>query len=343
MKLAPRDINGFLNRPDANAAVIVIYGPEAGLVQERGAQLQTKLLAQPEDPLAVCHFEGRSLADDPATFLDEANAVSLLGPPRRVLRVSDAEDGCTPALKDFTANPNPDVTVIVLAGNLTPRSSLRAWAEKDPRAVALPCYVENQQELQNFVATFLRDNNVSFDAQTAPFLSSQLVGDRLQARRQLEKLITYLGPQKSTLTSDIVRDAIPDLAQQTLDDVVYAAFDAQFAPLFRALDMLFGESVSFMLILRSIQNHARRLEQVHMAMAGGVPFEQASKSLSPPLFFKLEQRFKIQLRTWPEQRLRALQSELMMLEADLKTYSADLTQPLVGQTFLRLFSLPQAA
>ena len=208
MKLTYRDIAGFLAKPNPKAAVIVIYGPEAGLVQERGTLLLSRLLPDLKDPLSVVTMDSDTLAKDPMTFLDEANSVSLLGPPKRVIKISPAEDDCTPALKDYAANPNPDVYVIALAGNLSPRSSLRVWAEKDANAVALPCYVENAQELQGFITDTLRQEGLSVDNKTASFLATNLVGDRMISRRQLEKLVTYKGINPSPLIADDVVEAI---------------------------------------------------------------------------------------------------------------------------------------
>lgn len=343
MKLTYRDIAGFLARPNPQTAVIVVYGPESGLVQERGTLLLSKLLPDVKDPLAVVTMDSDTLAKDPMTFLDEANSVSLLGPARRVIKISPAEDDCTAALKDYAANPNPDVTIIALAGNLSPRSSLRVWAEKDPKAVALPCYVENAQELQGFITDTLRQEGIAVDSRTAAFLSTNLVGDRMIARRQLEKLVTYKGPQPSALTMDDVVEAIPDLSLQTLDDIVYAAFSAKWTALYKALDVLFGENTSFMLVLRSLQNHARRLELVHEKMSTGQNFDDVVKSIHPPLFYKLVPQFRQQLNQWSPARLQILQADMLELESDLKTYSGDLSNTLLGQWLLTHMSLVEAA
>lgn len=343
MKLGFRDIAPFLARPDPAVRMVVIYGPEAGLVQERAQLLTPHYIDMPADPMAITGFTGTQIEQDPAAFLDETQSISLLGPTRRLLKITQAEDGCTPVLKDYLANPNPDIFVMVLAGNLSPKSLLRLLAEKDSKSVALPCYVENEQELQGFIAQFLQSEGYTADKETTGFLASNLIGDRLLARRQLEKILLYKGVQDKRITVDDVRAAIPDLAQQTLDDVVYSAFDANWPVLFRALDGLLGENTSFMLILRSLQNHARRLEQVHMLMAEGQSLDIAMKSLHPAVFFKVESQFKGHIGQWSIPRLQLLQQGLLALETSLKTYGTDMTAPLLGQWLLQNMSLPKAA
>lgn len=334
MKLATRDIPTFLNRPSADAAVIVIYGPDAGLIQERAGQLIPKLIPDASDPMAVATMTGGDVGNDPARFLDEAYAVSLLGPAQRVLRIQGADDSCTPVLKDYAARLNPDIRVLAIASNLTPKSSLRLWAEKEKCAVALPCYVEGEQEAQSFIAQFLRDNGLNADRDVTSFLAGHLVGDRLVMRRQLEKLVVFKGTDGTPLTIADVEDVIPDLAQKSLDDLVYAAFDAQWPELFRTLDSMLSENVSFMLILRSLQNHARRLELVHGHMEAGQSQQEAMKSLYPPVFFKVENRFRAQLGSWSAGRIAGLHGALLELEGTLKTYGADMTGALLGQWLL---------
>ena len=139
------------------------------------------------------------------------------------------------------------------------------------------------------------------------------------------------------------QEAIPDLSMHTLDDVVYAAFEKRWPELYRALDMLWAENVSFMMLLRSIQNHMRRLDKVQRDIASGTPAAQAMKELNPPVFFKLEDSFKRHLNLWPAANLMQLQSDLLDLETQLKTYGTDMTAPLFGQWLLQHMSLAKAA
>lgn len=343
MKIAPRDIAGFLARPDNKAAAILVYGPDAGLVQERLTMLQARFLGEKPDPMSLISLSGDAIAAEPALFYDEANAMALFGPASRIVKIAPAGDSCTPVLKDYAAAPNPDVRVLLAAGNLGTKSPLRQWAEKESGVYALPCYVENEQELQRFITEYCREAQIPIDMQTSAYLASQLTGDRLLARRQMERIALYKGTARTPLSMADIQLAVPDLAQQSLDDVVYAAFDAQFPSLFRALDSLLAESTSFVLILRSLQHHARRLEQVHLSVQSGLNLDVVLKQLQPPVFFKLEPRFRQHLRNWPVTRLQALQGRFLELEADLKTYGADMTAPLLGQFLLTTMSLPKAA
>ncbi len=338
MKLGFRDIAPFLAKPDRALSFILVYGPENGLVQERAADLIPKLIDDATDPMAITSLSASDIVDDESLLLNELSAMSLLGPAQRVVKISGAGDNLTPTLKEALALNNTDVKIIVTTGNLAPKSHLRVLAEKDKQSVALPCYVEDEQQISQFIGTYLRESGYGCDRDALMYLAKNLVGDRMLARRQLEKLITYAGATQKLITFDDVRVAVPDLAGQNIDDVVYASFDGNWSVLFRALDVLLTENVPFMLILRSLQNHARKLERVQLNVNNGIGMDQAIKSLQPPIFFKLERQFRNQLMQWDLHAIQSLQSDMIDLETDLKTYGTDLTSDIFGQWLIENMS-----
>ncbi len=331
MKLGFRDIAPFLSKPDRSLSMILVYGPENGLVQERASDLIPKLIDDVSDPMAITHLSASDVVDNESLLLNELSSVSLLGPAQRVIKISQAGDNLTPTLKEALALNNTDVKIIITTGNLAPKSQLRSLAEKDKKSVALPCYVEDEQQMSQYIATFLRESGCGCDRDALMYLANNLVGDRMLAKRQLEKLVTYAGLKQHLIKIEDVQAAIPDLAGQKIDDVVYASFDGNWSVLFRALDVLLLENISFMLILRSIQNHARKLERVQIDVQNGMGMDQAIKAMQPPIFFKLEKQFRAQLMKWDLLSIQDLQSNMIDLETDLKTYGSELTSALLGQ------------
>lgn len=332
MKLGFRDIAPFLAKPDPAISLILVYGPESGLVSERSGDLIPKLIEDINDPMAITNLNAQDIIDNESLLLNELSSIALLGPEKRVIKISNGIDALVPTLKEALALNNTDVKIIVMAGNLAPKSILRSLCEKENNAVAVPCYVEDEKQLSAYIASFLREHGYGCDRDALMYLANNLVGDRMLAKRQLEKLISYIGRTQNLITLDDVRDAVPDLAGQNIDDIVYASFDGNWPVLFRALDVLLSENISFMLILRSIQNHARKIENVHLNCNNThMSVDQAIKALQPPIFFKLEKQFRAHVVSWDLQSIQDLQSNLIDLETDLKTYSSELTAPIFGQ------------
>src|ERR1700704_140053 len=84
--LRGRDIDAFLARPDAGRPIILLYGPDAGLVRERADALMASAVDDPNDPFSLVRLDGDELAAEPSRLVDEAMPVPLFG-GRRAIRV----------------------------------------------------------------------------------------------------------------------------------------------------------------------------------------------------------------------------------------------------------------
>src|SRR5579871_2703354 len=107
MKVQPARVRGFLASPDKAVRAILIYGPDAGLVDERVEALARTVVPDLADPFRVARIAGPALSADPAKLADEAAAIAF-GGGRRVVLVDDAGDAAQGAARGFLAAPMGD-------------------------------------------------------------------------------------------------------------------------------------------------------------------------------------------------------------------------------------------
>src|ERR1700757_5414394 len=84
--LRGKDIDNFLARPDPGRPIILLYGPDAGLVRERADALLKSAVDDPGDPFSLVKLDGDELSAEPSRLVDEAMTVPLFG-GRRAIRV----------------------------------------------------------------------------------------------------------------------------------------------------------------------------------------------------------------------------------------------------------------
>ena len=355
MKLTYRNIAGFLNNPDPEARVILVYGPDHGLVRERAELLGRKQVQDLNDPFNVVSLTPEQLAEDPARLHDEANAISMMG-GNRLIQIKDGADKLTALLKPYLDNPSRDTLIVIEAGELSPRSSLRALCERAANAAALPCYVEDERDLSGLISDIARHAGYAIDRDALQYCASALVGDRGRVRAEMDKLITYMGqdpdyqgPQGDALGKQIgtirIEDAqasIGDAAARTLDDVIMQAGSGQAEPMLRSFSLLQAEGMPVIAVLRALQNHFRRLQLAQTLIESGLMPKDALKKLSPPVFFKQEQAFLDQLRRWNSHSIDNLLVHLAEIEAQCKqTGTPDYA--LTGQTLCQIALKAQRA
>lgn len=334
MKLTWRQIDPFIKNPAPETRVVLLYGPDEGLMRERAAQIGKTIVADLNDPFNAATLAGDALGGNPGLLADEANAISMMG-GKRLVRVRGAGDKITPAVKNYLQNPNPDCLVVIEAGELTSRSPLRALCERAANAAALPCYVEDVGAVSKFIKETLAAANLKIDQDAALWLAESVVGDRARARMETEKLVTYMIGHGSTITLGDVMACCGSTGAQEIDNLIYAVSGRDPTRALKAYDQMMGEGEGFVMILRVLQGHFRRFHQTRARMTAGDNLMEAMKALSPPVFFKYEDAFRAHVNAWSDAAIERVLARLLALEAECKKTGAAV-ETLCGQAIVAI-------
>lgn len=321
MKLSFRDIEPFVKSPNPAARVVLVYGPDNGLMRERAKTIGMSVVEDYNDPFNVAVLAADDLAEDPAKLSDEAGAISMMGGDR-LIRIENAADKITPLLKDYLESPSDSALVVLEAGELSPRSSLRQLCEKAKNAAALPCYVEDERDLSRLIRDSMQDANLRIEPDAVTWLAANITGNRQKARMEIEKLITYKGEEQTPVSLIDVQACCGEAGVKSFDDLVYSTAGNRAAEAMRAYQTLLDEGVAFIAVLRALQNHFRRLHITKSHLQNGETIDVAMKKLSPPVFFKQADAFKTQVNRWSLPALGTTLSKLMSLEASCKQTGA---------------------
>lgn len=321
MKLSAAQGERFLKEPDPAVVAVLLYGPDGGLVAERGESLLRRVAEDPHDPFRVSELTAERLCDDPALLADEAGALSLTG-GRRVVRLRGAVDGSASAVDAFLAAAGGDTLLVALAGDLPARSRLRKLFEAHKQAAALPCYKDDARALATLVRESLGAAGLSVEPEALAYLTSRLGGDRQITRQELEKLRLFKGAEGGSVTLADVEACVGDSAELTLEDLAFAVAGGELAAAERSLSRALAEGSTPVGVLRAVSRHLRRLHQVAGRCAGGASMDSAVKALRPPVFWKVAEAFQRQAAAWPGDRLAWALESLLTCEAGCKTTGA---------------------
>lgn len=337
MKLSYRDIEPFVKNPSPAARVILVYGPDQGLMRERAQMMGRTVVPDLSDPFNVIRLSADSIHEDPVRLQDEAHAISMMG-GNRLISIFDAGDKLTPYVKDYLESPNDFATIILEAGELSPRSSLRKLCESAPNAAAVPCYVEDERDLARFIRGLMQDSRLTIDHDAVNWLTIHISGDRAKVRGELEKIITYKGAETSPVSLEDVQACCGEAGAQGIDDLVYATAGNRAEAALQTYQQLLDDGVNFIVVVRALQSHFRKLHMTRAKMEKGDPVDVAVKGLRPPLFFKQAPLFKAQASRWSLKNIEIVQDRLMDLEAQCKT-TGSVPETLCAQAVLSIGSM----
>lgn len=290
MKLEAGRVEAFLRAP--SAMLVLLHGPDAGLVAERGLALARSVEGALHDPFRFAELSNPA----PDVLLAEASAASLTG-GKRVVRVRDAREALVKPLENLTTRP-PDALVILEAGELTGKSKLRSLAEKSPAMASIACYAIDQAKLPQVISTRLRAQGVTIEPDAASWAAQNLTGEEGPLGQALEVLALYAGAEKTLSLAD-VSSILADGGDSSMNDAIDAALTGDLAGTDKALALAYEEGASPVGLIRVLLSELLRLRVAAGAMADGATIQEAMAAMRPPVFFKRQPVVQKMLRLWP--------------------------------------------
>ena len=336
MKIATARADQFIRSLDPLVPNVLIYGPDGGLVRERAQRLIKNFVGSIDDPFNNVEILAADLKDDPARLVDEGSSLSLMG-DKRGIYVRGATDTQTTYILPILDTKPGDTLIVIEAGNLGPRSKLRLAFEKSDNAAAVPCYLDDDQTLENVISETFGARKISVSRDALSYLKTQLGSDRLITRSELEKLAVFKGEQ-GEISLEEARLCIGDSSEATLDDLVFAAASGHPSQTGKLLDRALLEGTNEIGIIRALIRHFSRLHQTKGLIAEGATPSQASKALRPPVFFKQVDKFQRQVQAWTFDRIGIALNLLTETESQCKS-SGQPTDLICRQAVLRICAL----
>lgn len=328
MKLNGRQVNAFLKAPDEKIVLVLIYGPDSGLVRERADLLAAKAGADADDPFQTITLSDQDLKADPARISDEAAAIPMFG-GRRVVRLKNITESAaapvTAFIKDIDAgSAQCPGFVIIEGGDLTPRSSLRKTTEASKCAAAIPCYADTPEAIAALVQSQLSTAQLSIAPDALDFVVARLGDDRRATRMEIEKLAAYAAGSAgfAPVCEISLQDAeatLGDLNSYALDQVADAVSEGNLQSVDRELTRCFDSGVNPVAVLRTISGHFQKLLAVRSDLDQGADFSRAASKLRPPLHFKRKDAFQRHVRLWSVPAISRGLGMIMETEALCKT------------------------
>lgn len=325
MKFNDNSFLRYLSNPEPAIRAILIFGADEGLVRERANAVGAAVVEDLGDPFRVANLDAAAITADPASLADEAAALSMTG-GRRLIRVHQVNERLAAAFEALLQGPPGDSLVVAVAGELTPRSKLRAMFEAAPDAAAIACFSDNAESLDRLVTSALSRYGLKVSRDAKAWLVQHLGSDRMVSRQELEKLATYMGAGGDTEpTAEVtveLEDAVAcigDSSAEMFDQAGIAAMRGDTQGMLSALSRALESGSNPVGILRLIGRRLQRLHFVASTLQTGGNRDAAFKGLKPPAFSREAAELAALLPLWSPGRLSGALELINEAEAQCKT------------------------
>jgi DNA polymerase-3 subunit delta len=309
------EVEKFIARPVPGQPIVLVYGPDAGLVRERVDALVKASVDDVNDPFAFVRIDGDELSGNPSRLVEEAHTIPLFGGRRAVL-VKAGSRNIAAAVEMVVAQPSSECRIVIEAGDLRKTAPLRALCEKSKVAATLPCYVDNERDLSRLIDEEMRAANLTLAPDARAALLSLVGGDRLASRGEIRKLALYAQGRERVELADVAA-VVSDASNLALDDVIDGAFAGKTAQVESEFAKARAGGASPGAIVSAAIRQVANLHKMKLAVEAGDSVEFAMKRGAPPVHFSREAAVGAGLRAWTPARL--LRAMAQLAEASLDT------------------------
>lgn len=333
--LKAHEVERFVKRPDLEAGIVLVYGPDTGLVRETAQRLVRYYAGGEGDGTGLVTLDGAELDGDPGRLLVEARTSSLFG-EKRIVRVRSAGKALTVPLSDLASDPSGAI-VVLEAGNLPPRDALRALVEGAKTGRALPCYADSDETILRLIGESFNVAGIRTDPDVATTLRDQLGNDREITRREIEKLVLF-ADQSKILTREDVIALCADNASLVLDEIADAIGTGHAGRLDQALSRALSAAINSQQLLASVMLHFAQLRRWRTLVDSGTSVRDVLDGARPKPHFSRRSALEQQLRLWSDASLSIATARLHDATGESrKNYGR--SETLVRRVFLALATM----
>ena len=306
--LKAAEVESFVARPSTERPIVLLYGPDAGLVHERAEKLINASVDDPRDPFALVRIEGDALASEPSRLIEEAHTVPLFG-GRRALWVKTGSRNFAAAVEAVVASPPIDCRIVIEAGDLRRTAPLRTICEKAKSAAVLPCFADTERDLLRLVDDEMREAKLDIAPDARAALVSLIGGDRQASRSEIRKLAVYAHGKDRVVLDDVLA-VVADASALALDGVVDAAFSGRAAETELQLSKALSAGTSAASILSWALRYVAQLHRARLTLDAGEDSYSVMRSFVPPVHFSRKSAVEAALGGWSAPRLQRAMEQL---------------------------------
>lgn len=317
MNIKPEQVENIVKSLSPTIRGIVIYGSNEGMVTTLSQQFIKAVSADIYDAFHVSYLEMADVSADIGNLYAEFNAQSLMG-GRRVVVIKEATNLLTKPLRELLASSCSDSLLVITSSSLKTKDSLAVMAKDEPDFYGIGCYDDRDEDITAFASKFMAKNNINIDNNAFQLLCSRLSNDRKISANELDKLVTYMGENKTIGVNDVLT-VISDTSASSQEDLCYFIAQGLTDKALFSYNRLIFEGENPVSIIRTVSYHFMKLLDCAIKIEKGETADKVVFSLRPPLMFFRKNAFLAQLRLWNRNRILSALALLYQTERECKT------------------------
>ena len=291
--------------------MLLLYGENFGLKKEIKEKI-IKNKKQKNTTLEINSLYESDVAENENSFYESIYSGSLFS-NEKIIIISNCTDKIIKQIENIKEKFPENIFIIILADILDKKSKLRNFFEKGDNNACMPCYLDNERDLENIIIKSFKDQKILMSKETINLLVEKANNDRGNLLNEIEKIKNYSMNKKQVNIQEI-KSLINFTGEYKSDALINECLCGNTSGYKKILEELYTNTINQIFFLRILSNKIEKLLKIKETEKDYPNIESLINSIKPAIFWKDKPIIKKQLSIWKLEDLKAIFNEINYTE-----------------------------
>jgi len=322
-------LDHYIKSDNSEFIAFLVYGPNEGLIRNNITNIK-KLFSQ-EKKCDEILINCKDLDKDKQLMADKLSSISMFNEKRFILTENIREKDFKYLKEAIFIKPD-NTLLIVKTDNLSKSSKIRKLFEMEKFLLALACYEDDVKSIIRTIDNFAKVNSIALDRDIKSYLMQTLSTDRIISQNELEKIKLFYFNSNEKIDLNTIKTLLNDEGSKIIQKMNENILSGKTDRSINIIKKLLMEGARPITLIRSLVNYLKRLKITKIQIKKGVTFDEAIKSLKPPVFWKDKDSFKFICNNWPLPEIEKCIS--LLLAAEINCIKNSETSEIMCEKFM---------
>ena len=291
--------------------LFLLYGENFGLKKDIRKFIITEI-ENKDDKIEILSLYENEIIDNQENFYSLIYSGSLFS-NKKIISIYDASDKMHEKINEVYNKYPKDVFIIIFSGVLEKKSKLRTFFEKNEKAFCIPCYLDNERDLETLAQLELKKNNITLSREVINLLIEKSNSDRNNLRNEIEKIKSY-SLTKKKIEIDEIKSLINFSGDYKSDNLVNECLCGNISQYKKIISELYASTINQIFLLRILSNKIQRLLKIKEQANKSESIDTLINNSKPTIFWKEKPLVKKQLNLWSLDDLKKMIDDINSTE-----------------------------
>ena len=293
----------------------LLYGENFGLKKDIREFIKITIKQEDDNVEILSLYEDEILNDD-KNFYNLIYSGSLFS-NKKIITIHEASDKIVKKINDIYDNNPKNVFIIIFSEILEKKSKLRNFFEKNKNTICIPCYQDNEKNLEIILQSEIKKNNISLSREAINLIIEKANSDRLNLKNEIEKIKSF-SLNKKKLELDEIKFLINFSGDYKSDILINECLCGNISQYKKIVSEIYIGTINQILLLRILSNKTQRLLNLKEKESETKDLDNLINSSKPPIFWKEKPLIKKQLSIWNLKDLKKIIDQINSTELQCK-------------------------